>query len=686
MSGRGAVRDLHRLATLHGVQLAYYDARGERKSATSESLLAVLRALGVSIESIEDAPRVLSGEQHRLWNTRVDPVAVAWVGSTSAVDLRLPFDHRDARIAARLSLEDGLSRDWAFDLSQMPVEMEVEIGGSGYVLKKMPLPEGLPWGYHELQLTFDDGVFQTLVISAPQHAFAGGQGTRQRSWAAFLPLYAVQTAHGLGTGDYGDLATLVNWVRELGGDMFGTLPLLPTFLNKPFDPSPYSPVTRRFWSELYLDVHQIPELDASPTAQALLISSDMEKEIEDLRHSELVDYRSVMAMKRKVLQELSRTLLAEQSDRLAQFHHWVNQNPLARQYARFMAVVDRTGAAWQAWPDGLCDGEIEDGDFDPDDAHYHLYVQWLAQEQMAALGEQTGTGGSGLYLDLPLGVHRGGFDVWSERDVFAVDARAGAPPDVLNAEGQDWGFPPMHPQRIRERRYDYFIQSLRHHLRHAGALRVDHVMSLHRLYWIPGDAASRDGVYVRYNAEELYAILLLESHRSQTLVIGEDLGTVPREVTAAMSAHRLQRMYVFPFQLGRENGDALNPVGAGMLASLNTHDLPPFATEWSNIEAGRQERITRFLYEHGWLDTPTTEDPQMVMNALTRYLADSPARMVLVNLEDLWLETERQNVPGTIDEHPNWRRKARYDLEAFTRMPKVTDALRELDLLRKRGK
>jgi 4-alpha-glucanotransferase len=206
------------------------------------------------------------------------------------------------------------------------------------------------------------------------------------------------------------------------------------------------------------------------------------------------------------------------------------------------------------------------------------------------------------------------------------------------------------------------------------------------LYWIPGDASPRDGVYVRYNAEELYAILILESHRAQALIIGEDLGTVPREVNAAMSRHRLQRMYVFPFQLGGENEDALNAVGSGLLASLNTHDLAPFAKEWSRIEVDQQERITKFLHEHGWLDTPTTEDPQMVVNALTRYLADSPARIVLVSLEDLWLETEQQNLPGTTDEHPNWRRKARYDLEAFTRMPKVTDALRELDLLRKRGR
>lgn len=686
MTGRGHIRDLHHLATLHGVQLAYYDTRGERQTSSPELLIAILQALGVAIDDSGDAEQALQDEERRIWTTRVDPVIVDWVGLPTSMDIRLPEAQQHTTITCRLDLEDGLVREWDFDLSQCPAEMLAEIAGTRHVVKKLPLPDGLPWGYHRLTVTFDDGEFQALVLSAPRQAFTGGRGTRHRSWGAFLPLYAVQTAEGLGTGNYGDLATLVNWVRERGGDMFGTLPLLPTFLNKPFEPSPYSPVSRRFWSEFYLDFRQIPEMDASPTARAMLHSNDLQQQIDTLRHSDLVDYRRVMAIKRKVLTELSHTLLSEPTERRAAFHEWAGDNALARDYARFMALVDRTGTIWQKWPERQRAGTIAEGDFDPDDAHYHLYVQWLAQEQLAAISKQAGANGSGLYLDLPLGAHVGGFDVWRERATFVVDARVGAPPDLLNAGGQDWGFPPMHPQRVRRDGYDYFIQSVRHHLRHAGALRVDHVMGLHRLYCIPEGQPAHNGVYVRYEAEELYAILALESHRSQALVIGEDLGTVPREVRTAMARHQLPGMYVFPFQIGDASEDALLPVGAGSLATLNTHDLAPFASEWERFDSERRDRITRFLYECGWLETETTDDPQMVLGALTRFMADSPARMVLINLEDLWLETEQQNVPGTIKEHPNWRRKARYDLEAFIRMPKVTDALRELDLLRKRGR
>jgi 4-alpha-glucanotransferase len=683
MSARGSTRDLRRLSMLHGVQQAYYDASGDRKTATPESLVAVLHALGISIEHPGDASAALVARQREIWEQRVDPVLVDWSGSPSSLDLRLPQSMANEEIHCSLQFEDGLDRHWDFDLAQIESAQEMSVEGSDYVVKKLPIPDGLPWGYHRFRIAMDDGIAESLLISAPKHAFTGARGRNQRLWGAFLPLYAVHSDESMGTGTYSDLHTLVDWVRDLGGEMFGTLPLLPTFLNTPFEPSPYSPVSRRLWSEFFIDIEGVPEFDASATARAMLLTADMQRELEILRKSDLVEYEKAAALKRTLLTELSKTLLSEPTDRRAEFHAWAAENPLARDYARFMATADRHGKVWQEWPQKQRAGRIEDGDFDPDDAHYHLYVQWIAQAQIATISERSGAGGGGLYLDLPLGVHGGGFDAWSKREIF-VDARVGAPPDNLNRNGQDWGFPPMHPDRAREDEYDYFRQCIRHHLRYAGALRVDHVMGLHRLYWIPEDASPRDGVYVRYHHEDFYAILSLESHRNQALIIGEDLGTVSSEVRSAMGRHRFQRMYVVPFQIAEDGEQVLNDVAPGSLATLNTHDLAPFAREWANMDDTTRERIVSYLHELGWLANPT-DDPQAVVGALTRYLGDSPASMVLVNLEDLWLETEQQNVPGTVEEHPNWRRKARYDLDAFTRMPRVTDALRELDLLRKRG-
>ena len=677
--------EIVRLAEFCGVQTRYYTAAGVEEAAPSAKLLAVLRALDVPLESVGDAPEALREVELERWRRRVEPVVVDWVGSPAILNLRLPAQASAGSVSCWLHLEDGTVREWDFDLASAEVQREATVGDEHFVVKWLPLPDGLPWGYHKLHVTFDDQTTEVTVITAPGQAYGGYRGQRDRLWGAFLPLYAVHHADGMGVGSYSDLETLVSWVRGLGGNMFGTLPVLSTFLSNPFEPSPYSPVSRRFWNEFYLDHKIVPEMDASPTAQAMLLSGDVEREIKNLRESEFVDYRRAAALKRKLLTELSKTLLAEPTDRRAAFHEWAGRNKLARDYSRFMATVDREQTSWQEWPDRQREGLIVDGDFDPGDGHYHLYVQWLAEEQISAVAGEKGGSGSGLYLDLPLGVHAGGFDVWRERHGFATSARVGAPPDQLNQNGQDWGFPPVHPERVRQDGYDYFRQSIQHHMRHAGALRVDHVMGLHRLYWIPEDSTAREGVYVEYRAEEMYAILTLESHRNQCLVIGEDLGTVPDEVRASMAEHQIQRMYVVPFQFGNCHEDALRPVDDGSLVTLNTHDMKPFASEWAGTDEDVRKRVVAFLHERGWLESPT-DDAQTVVGALTRFMADSPASMVLVNLEDLWLETEQQNVPGTTDEHPNWRRKARYDLDAFVRMPRVTDALRELDLLRKRGR
>ena len=685
MSVTDQEQQLHSLAATYGVLMEYDSASGERQSVSHEAVLETLQTLGAPVLTMADVPAALQARERDVWRRRLEPVVVDWIGQTAQLDLRLPASYDSGSVTCSLRLEDGTLREWDFELSAVPVVSSHVVARAPYVVKKLPLPNGLPWGYHRLELAFDDRSDATTVITTPAEAFTGGRGPSRRMWGAFLPLYAVHHVEGMGFGTYSDLETLVSWVREQGGDMFGTLPLLATFLNEPFEPSPYSPVSRRFWSEFYLDFGLIPELDASATAQAMLLSSDVRQEIEDLRASELVDYRRAAHLKRRLLTELSQALLTEPSERRAQFHEWVGQHSLAREYARFMATVDRERTPWQEWPERQREGQLVDGDFDTDDVHYHLYVQWLADQQISAVAGDPNSGGSGLYLDLPLGVHKSGFDVWRERDAFATSARVGAPPDLLNKDGQDWGFPPMHPERVREDGYHYFRQCIQHHLRHAGALRVDHVMGLHRLYWIPEDASPRDGVYVHYNADELYAILTLESHRNQALVIGEDLGTVPNEVRESMTRHHFQKMYVVPFQIGDEGEETLRPVDEGSLATLNTHDLAPFASQWEQLEPDVRDRVAEFLHERGWLDV-LTDEPQAVLGALTRFIADSPASMVLVNLEDLWLETEQQNVPGTTDEHPNWRRKARYDLDAFTRMPRVTDALRELDLLRKRGR
>jgi 4-alpha-glucanotransferase len=304
-----------------------------------------------------------------------------------------------------------------------------------------------------------------------------------------------------------------------------------------------------------------------------------------------------------------------------------------------------------------------------------------------------------------LGVNASGYDVYCERRLFAADTAAGAPPDPFFSRGQNWGFPPLHPERIREGGYPYVRDYLHHHLRLAGILRIDHMMGLHRLYWIPQGVEAKDGVYVGYRAEELYAVFTLEAHRHGSVLVGEDLGTVPPEVPPMMARHNVHRMYVLQYQAQPNPDNALAPIFEGAIASINTHDMPTFAAFWRGLDiddrrdlglfdakaaqaehARRRElcrAIETYLQRQGFL--PAGRDPLAVLRACLAFLATGPGRVALANLEDLWLEVNSQNVPGTWRERPNWRRRARYALEQVKEMAPALEVLRELDRVVKQG-
>lgn len=671
--------DLRSLAALYGIQTEYRDVHGGLRQASSEALHAILHALGAPVGGAGDLGSVLEHRSQELNSRCLEPVTVCWSDERAGVLIRLPADFRGT-IDCRLTLQGGSLREWHLDPSALYVVDNADSTSKPPIRRRIDLGDDLPVGYHRLTVEFDGRAMESTVIAAPHRAF---QPENQAIWGAFLPLYSVHGPDSHGIGSYSELNRLAGWVGDRGGDLFGTLPLLATFLNEPFDPSPYAPVSRRFWNEIFLDIALIPELNGSVPARRLLESDTTRQTLADLGSSGLVDYRRVAALKRGVLHELTRTVLNEPSARRDAFKSWVENNPLARVYARFMATVDREQRSWLEWPERQRQGKLTEGDFDQLDLEYHLYVQWLAEDQLRAVANDPTA--ANLYLDLPLGVHRDGFDVWQERERFAVDVRVGAPPDPLSWDGQDWGFPPLHPERVREDGYDYFRQCIQHHLKFAGALRIDHIMGLHRLFWIPPGLDARDGVYVQYQAEELYAVLTLESHRHQAMLIGEDLGTVPEGVRETMSTHGLSRMYIVPFEIGGEHEPALRDQSPGSLAALNTHDMPPFATGWSNLDDWARQRVVSFLREQGWLAWDA-DDTGSIFKAILACLATGPAGVVLVNLEDLWQEVESQNVPGTIDEHPNWRRKARFDLDAITTNAEFNGLLDEVDRLRQQGR
>jgi 4-alpha-glucanotransferase len=323
---------------------------------------------------------------------------------------------------------------------------------------------------------------------------------------------------------------------------------------------------------------------------------------------------------------------------------------------------------------------------------------------MQSLGEKTRADGGGLYLDFPLGVHPDGYDVWRHRDAFALEVSGGAPPDTFFTRGQDWGFPPLHPEGLRATEYRYYIDALRHHLKHAAFLRIDHVMGLHRMFWVPRGLGPAEGTYVHSHPEELYAILSLESERYRTRVIGENLGTVPPYVNTAMERHGVRGMYVGQFVVNPDPERALEDPAPGVVASLNTHDTPTFAAFWKGLDIddrkelglldedqSRQEHEHRARLRHAlsaWLKnrgflSPEFEDPKSVLDAWLAYLAAGPAELVLVTLEDLFLEERPQNTPGTWRERPNWSRLMRHAFEDYCNEENVLYTFKTIDSRRK---
>jgi len=675
---------LHELARLHGVQTEYVDVFHRRQVASTETLLALLNAYGTPVASLRDVPDALTDAKRRRWQRMCEPVIVAWNGMACTVRIQLPASHDAGLLEYSLRCEDGTVRRSTRRWHRLPTVRAATIDGTRYVARHLRLPGRLPAGYHQLHIEVGESRADALVIAAPRRTFQAVVPRGNQAWGVFAPVYALHSSQSWGGGDFGDLKSLMRIVRQRGGSLIGTLPLLAAFLDEPCDPSPYTPASRLFWNEFFLDLTQIPELRSCHEARVQLGSQRVRTEREALRLEPWVDYRRQMALKRRVLEPLATHFFAKGAlARREAFQQFVQATPQVDDYAGFRATGERQHDPWPRWPQPLRGGVLRAGDYDEAARRYHLYVQWLMQEQLHGMAGTAMRQQQQLYLDVPLGVHPWSYDVWRERDVFALDASGGAPPDAVFTTGQHWGFPPLHPERIRQQGYRYYAAAIRRHLQYAGLLRIDHVMSVHRLYWVPRDLDAAHGAYVRYRADEFYAILSLESHRAKAVVVGENLGTVPSEVNAAMSRHGLRKMFVVQYELDTDGGRGLRRVPRDTVASLNTHDMPTFAAFWAGrVRSASGASLIRLLTRRGWLngDRPSAAS---VQRACLAFLGASRSRVVLVNLEDLWLETQPQNVPGTGHEQPNWRRKFRLSLEEIERLPEVHAVLREVHQQRK---
>lgn len=643
---------LEELARAWGVETSYRDVDDRTQTASVESLLAVLRALGAPVNRVADAPDALAARRERRARDPVEPVVVAAPDEPAAIPWRERVEAGAAAIEAQL--ETGETRAWT---------VPVGTPDPGRIV----LPEPLPVGAHDLTVTLGSRRAATTLLVAPAVAPPPADA---RGWGVFAPLYALQHAPGAPPA-FPDLDRLARWAGERGASTVATLPLLAAFLDEPVDVSPYAPMSRQLWNEAFVDLRLLPELDGDGAA------------LPEPGDGPLVDLAAVMAAKRPALETAARRVLDRPGDRSAALRRFLADHPEVRAHARFRAARERHDPDWRTWPAAWRGAGIPDAAVDDHVCRYHEYVQWVADEQLGAVTGALAERGQQLYLDFPVGTHPLGFDVWSEPAGFAPGVTVGAPPDAFFARGQNWGFPPLHPEATRPGGHAHLRACLRHHFRHAGRLRIDHVMGLHRLYWIPEGAAATDGVYVRSPARELYAALLLEAARAGSRVVGENLGTVPEEVQDELERRQLATMYVVEFELDPAHPNVLRPPPPRSVATLDTHDTPTFAAFWAGADPGQQAALADVLAGRGRLARSDAADPAAVLGALVEELGASDAELVLVALEDLWLEPAPQNVPGTTTEHPNWARRAAHRLDELPFLTEVGRVLDRLDASRR---
>jgi 4-alpha-glucanotransferase len=689
---------LSRAAADFGIADHYWDVFGRRHDTSQEIAARILAAAGYdtsTAEALEDGV-----EARRLVRRSLPlPPAIVAVISSGPVSIPLQNGFQAADLQYEIVAEDGAVHRWS---------------GAAET------PPGLAPGYHRLRVQWpahgETHAQESHLIICPERAYLSpslAAGKRRAGLA--ISLFGVRGAKVWGCGDFTALCGIIDWVaREIGGDFIALNPLQAIHNRHPYNTSPYLPDSIFYRNFIYLDVEAVPEFAASNWARRLRGGKFVQDEIARLNASEFVDYEGVARLKRGMLRALFRTFYRDhylrRTSRAGAFEAFrAREGARLERFALYCALDEHLHRrhpdvwVWTQWPESYrnpaseaCQAFAREN---PRSILFHQYVQWLLDEQAAAAQSHAAARGMeiGLFHDMPLATDRFGFELWAHGNYYVAGCRVGAPPDEFAPHGQDWSFPPPDRERYLRDGYRHFAESIRASARHGGALRIDHVMRLFRLYWIPDGFDATCGAYVRDNAEDLLRVLALESVRNRVVIIGEDLGTVEPEVRQALERFGILGYRLLYFER-TEDGGYKRPeeYPRQALVSSTTHDLPTLAGFWSgrDIDARHQagvlgdgdayerakrerqrdkQRMLDHLFSAGLLpDTHhrvAADIPELtgeIHNAITEFLASTPSMLLTLNQEDLTKEPEQQNLPGTVHQYPNWRRKMRYSVEELT--------------------
>lgn len=694
---------IKQLTELVGFHSSYIDHFGNNVCPSEDAQHALLGAMGYDLDDIS-LQNSINHLKEQKWKQPLDPIYfILPKNEENFILITLPVKNITT-LKVSIDLENKTSHIFETSIDSLLIEEHQAFSDGSYTRYRLKLPL-LEEGYHKLNLQFNNASYQCELVSAPNQCYSLKDAGAEKVWGYAIQLYSLKSENNWGLGDFSDLAKLTASASKSGASVLGLNPLHSLYYNNPAHISPYSPSSRSYLNTLYIDVTNIDNFSDCDAAQKRVNDKDFIEQINHLKQQKLIDYSHTASLKKEVLAILFEDFYQHKDKQyktsFQEFEAFISEqgNDL-KLYATYEALYEYftqnfpNTYSWKQWsieyqsPDSPSVKQYQEDN--GKQILFYSYLQWIAHKQLSNVKDLTTESDMtiGLYLDLAVGCDGGGFDVWSQQALYVKGASVGAPPDAMNNLGQDWGLTPINPLALREQGYRALIKALRSSMQYAGAIRIDHILGLMRQYWVAPGMKANEGIYISFPFDEILRIIALESQKNKCIVIGEDLGTVPEGFSEHMQSYGLLSYKILFFERWWETGLFKRPeiYSDKAMVTASTHDLPTIKGWWMgrdlewrqklnlypNDELGSEDRSNRILdrerllgalKDFGVLEDnqePRLSPPEMnraLSNAVYKYLGNTPSPIHLIPIEDALEIIEQVNIPGTIDEHPNWRQK-----------------------------
>ncbi|MBF0351167.1 MAG: malto-oligosyltrehalose synthase [SAR324 cluster bacterium] len=719
-----------KLAELCGIQPQYMDAWNQPTEVSLETQKVILEAMEMSLNSADEIRNAIEYYENYQWNRMLPYVQVVSEHSFPwKIPVVIPVEEKNQSFEWHLLTESGEEHTGSFTPSELMVLEQQTSGTMMHTRHEFSLPVSPGLGYHQLQITGHVGM--TFIVTPDRCYWPKAIEENGRIWGISVQLYSLRSARNWGIGDFTDLRWVIEYAAKLGADTVGVNPLHALFPLRPEECSPYSPSSRMFYNVMYLDVEVIEDFAECPNVQELIQTPEFQHRRQMARKGDMVNYTEVSQIKIPILELLYQNFrdkhLTNDSSRARKFREFQAQGGESLyQFALFETLSDHffeqndQNYHWKIWPEAYHSPSspqiLEFSEIHRERIEFFQYLQWQTSLQLEAIGWQCMRSklGLGLYLDLAVGIDPCGFEAWVNHHLVVNNAGIGCPPDLFNTRGQDWGLAPWNPFKLKECAYAPYIQTLRKNMKYAGALRLDHVMGLTRLFWIPRNQNSAEGAYVTYPFEDLLGILKLESVRNSCLIIGEDLGTVPDNLQQKLMEGGLLSYRLLLLEKDLEGFAPPETFPPQAVVAVTTHDLPTLSGFWKGQDFVVRKKLDLFssekmreqmtverskdralllqaLSHENLLPEDVELDPAMtpvmtpdLSRALHRYLARTPCKIVMVQMDDVLGQIDQVNQPGTQAVPHNWRKKLSEPLENIRHDSRFHELSMDMALERKK--